>query len=242
MLPFLIAAVSSVTSPSYANAEDTPAAPANYSFETRNRNKNKNALVRDDIWYFSGQIPPRKIDLDNLPAGPKWNAWGTCAESASGNSCTYVSYKQKIPAYSNNAFIISLGAKEYADLGKKLSEISSQSQITDSQIINLLEFVNPGEAKTSPSPIVDAQLKMILLSTAFLTSPNYSGPPFELLIARYYVNELNFSTKEIAAALREKDIARAHAAWDYGRDSWNSYFTIVNKAIVPKVGDKFTQL
>ncbi len=43
----------------------------NYAFESRNRNKNKNALIRDDIWYFSGQTPPRMIDLRNLPEGPK---------------------------------------------------------------------------------------------------------------------------------------------------------------------------
>lgn len=170
----------------------------------------------------------------------KWNAWGTCAESASGNSCTYVSLKQKIPAYSNYAFLISLGAKEFTDLGVKIQELSSQSQITDNQIISLLEYVKPGEAKMAPSPAVDAQLKMVLFSTAVLTSPNYTGPPFELLIARFYINELNFATNEIATALRAKDITRARAAWEYGRDSWNSYFTIVNKAIVSKVGDQFT--
>jgi hypothetical protein len=27
--------------------------------------------------------------------------------------------------------------------------------------------------------------------------------------------------------------------WEYGRDSWNSYFQIVNQHITPKVGDPF---
>ena len=210
-----------------------------YAYESRNRNKNKDALIRDDIWYFSGQTPPRRIDLGNLPEGPKWNAWGICSNDAGGNSCTYVSLKQKIPAYSNYAFSISLGAKEFTDLGRKLSQLSSDT-IGDGQVSALLQFISSGEPKVSPSPAVDAQLKMVLLSAALLTSPNYTGPPFELLIARFYINEIHFATKEISNALQEKDIERAIGAWEFGRDSWNSYFTIVNKAIVPKVGDKFS--
>ena len=234
---FASAALASlVSSPCIANAED---GTYTYSFESRNRNKNKNALIRDDIWYYSGQIPPRKIDLSNLPDGPKWNAWGTCADSAAGNSCTYVSFKQKIPAYSKYAFLISLGAREYVDLGSNLKKLQSRSEIADSDVASLLQYVNPVEATGMPSPIVDSQLKMVLFSTSVLTSPNYTGPPFELLIARFYINELNFATKEIAVALQERDISRANAAWEYGRDSWNSYYSIVNKAIVPKVGDKF---
>ena len=186
--------------------------------------------------YFSGQIPPRNIDLRNLPGGPKWNAWGTCSNDSSGNSCTYVSLKQRIPAYSNYAFSISLGAREFKDLGGKLRTLSSESSLNDEHVLDLLQYVSP------PSPPVDAQLKMILFAGGVLTSPNYSGPPFELLIARFYVNELNFSTKEITNALQAKDVERAIAAWEFGRDSWNSYFTIVNKAIVPKVGDKFSMI
>ena len=75
-----------------------------------------------------------------------------------------------------------------------------------------------------------------------LTSPNYSGPPMEMLVARFYVNELGFATQELSRALADRDIGRAKAAWQFGKDSWNSYLTIVNPAIVPKVGDKFELL
>lgn len=212
-----------------------------YAYENRNRNKNKDALIRDDVWYFSGQQPPRSIDVTNLPPGPKWNAWGTCStDSSTGNSCTYVSLKQKIPAYSNYAFTISLGSKEYSELGSKLQSLSSSNaNISDSQIVELLQYLQTSENKSTPSPAIDAQLKMVLFATAVLTSPNYTGPPFELLIARFYINELNFSTKEIINAIQSKDLERAVGAWEFGKDSWNSYFTIVNKAILPKVGDKF---
>ena len=102
-------------------------------------------------------------------------------------------------------------------------------------------FVDPGNSteKKGPSPVLDALLKMVLMATGMLSSPNYTGPPFELLIARFYVNELAFSTREITAAMRERNASRAYAAWEFGRDSFNSYLSVINRAIVPKVGDKF---
>lgn len=33
--------------------------------------------------------------------------------------------------------------------------------------------------------------------------------------------------------------ARARAAWRLGVAAWRSYFTVVNRAIVPKVGEPF---
>lgn len=169
--------------------------------------------------------------------GPKYNAWGSCAtDSSTGNSCTYVSLKQKIPAYSKYAFTISLGAKDFIALGNDLRSTSQPSTAS------LLEYVEMGvDAKYLP-PARDALLKMVLLATSLLTSPNYTGPPFELLIARYYINEVSFSMKEIADAVRVNDMKRAIAAWEFGADSWNSYFTILNNAIVPKVGDKFAMI
>ena len=35
------------------------------------------------------------------------------------------------------------------------------------------------------------------------------------------------------------DSERAAQAWALCRDSWNSFLVLVNRAIVPKVGDKF---
>lgn len=110
---------------------------------------------------------------------------------------------------------------------------------SNEQIESILGYLKMGDDKKYLPPAPDALLKMVLLATALLTSPNYTGPPFELLIARYYINEVAFSMKEIANAVRAKDITRAQSAWDFGADSWNSYFTIINNAIVPKVGEKF---
>ena len=89
-------------------------------------------------------------------------------------------------------------------------------------------------------PAVDALLKMILLASAVLTTPNYTGLSRELLVARFYVNEAHFATGELRKAIAERDTTRALEAWNFGRDSWNSYFNVINPAVVPKVGDKFT--
>jgi hypothetical protein len=80
---------------------------------------------------------------------------------------------------------------------------------------------------------------MLLFATSMLTSPNSSGPSIEYLVARFYVNELAFATRELSKAVANHDIERATAAWQFGKDSMNSYLTIINRAIVPKVGDKF---
>ena len=201
-----------------------------FAYKKRNRKRNKDAMIREDYWYMSGSQPPRKLeglqaDFDN----PKWNAWGTCTESAAGISCTYVSLNQRVPAYSKYAFNVRLGIKEFGELGQELESGGWN------KAIELLEDTPTG----MPGPICDSLLKAILLATGLLASPNYSGPPKELLVARFYVNEVGFSIGELKAAIAAKDSKRAKAAWQFGCDSWNSYVTIVNRSIVPKVGDKF---
>ncbi len=172
--------------------------------------------------------------------GPKYNAWGSCVtDSSTGNSCTYVSLKQRIPAYSQYSFSISIGARDFKELGLKIKALPSDASLQRDDIISLLQYIEATQDEKYLPPAPDALLKMVLMATAMLTSPNYTGPPFELLIARYYINETAFSLREIADALKRNDIVRAKAAWDFGADSWNSYFTIVNNAIVPKVGEKF---
>jgi hypothetical protein len=56
-------------------------------------------------------------------------------------------------------------------------------------------------------------------------------------VARFYVNEADFATKEISRAIQERNVNRALNAWEFGKDSWNSYLNIVNRNIVPKVGE-----
>lgn len=200
------------------------------AYEARNRNGNKNALIREDYWYMIGKLPPRRL-ASLEPDSPKWNVWGSCETDSGGNPCTYVPLKQRIPAYSKYAFNIALGAKEYQQVGK----ILQQAKKDDNVLSSAATLVDLNQSP--PPPAVDALLKMVLFASAMLTTPNYSGPPRDLLVARFYVNEASFATTEVAKAIGEKDINRALNAWEFGKDSWNSYLNIVNRGIVPKVGD-----
>lgn len=93
------------------------------------------------------------------------------------------------------------------------------------------------QTESPPPPAVDALLKMALFASGILKTPNFSGVQRDLLVARFYVNEADFATKEISRAIQERNVNRALNAWEFGKDSWNSYLNIVNRKIVPKVGE-----
>ena len=210
---------------------------ATFKYEKRDRNKNKDALIREDYWYFSGKNPPRRLNIDAFPSDdPTWNAWGECTKSDStGNSCVYVSLKQRQPAYGKYAFSIALGASEFQQLG----QILRKGRLSDQEWNAAARIVDAGYEQRMPAPTVDALLKMALFATQMLTSPNFSGPSRELLVSRYYINETAFATKELAQAIEQRDLDMAMGFWEFGKDSWNSYISIVNRSISPKVGDKF---
>jgi hypothetical protein len=198
----LTVASSAIFIPSTLAAAQEESTTAAYDYENRDRNKNKDALIREDYWYFSGKKPPRRLDIDAFPANdPTWNAWGECTKSeVSGNSCVYVSLKQRIPAYGKYAYSISYGANDFAKLGKILKSSSGPNWNEAAQL------VVPGLDTRMPSPSVDALLKMALFATQMLTSPNYTGPSRELLVSRYYImsvhlrseNWQKLSTREIS--------------------------------------------
>jgi hypothetical protein len=208
-------------------------------YENRDRRSNKDAVIREDYYWMMGKTPPRSLKGALRMDDPQWNAFGSCETTESGassNSCTYVSLKQRIPAYSKYGFNIGLAAKEYKLLGMALQDAartnSEQSWASAASYVTTLP-------QSPPPPPVDAMLKMVLFASAMLTSPNFNGPSRELLVTRFYTNEASYALKEISAAIEARDGERAMAAWDFGKDSWNSYFQLVNGRISSKVGDKF---
>lgn len=221
------AAASFPLSPALATEDEAEA----IDYRTRSRKGNKNAIIRDDYWFISGKTPPRLLAGPIKGDDPQFNAFGSCTtDGENNNSCTYVSLKQRSAAYNKYASSIAAGAQQFGTL-QALLQSSSWSQAE-----TLLRTPNAAP----PPPPVDAELKMVLLATALLTSPNFPLPSTELLVARYYVNEVHFSHQEILAAIEERDQRRALAAWEYGKDAWNSYFASIDRQIVvEKVGDKF---
>jgi hypothetical protein len=216
-----------------------------FVFEKRDRQNNKDAVIRDDYWYTTGRTPPRKLEVSLVLDDPQWNSFGSCETSGANggatNSCTYVSLKQRIPAYTKYGFAISDGAREYKKLGLLLEQVVATNN-DDGGIWQEAAPFLVYEERTIPPAIIDAELKMILFATAMLTSPNFPTPGRELLVARFYVNELHFANQEIAMAIHTRDSQRAIEAWKFGRDSWNSYFKVVNKAITAKVGEPLVKI
>ena len=218
-----------------------------YAFETRDRKGNKDAVIREDYWYMTGKLPPRLLTNSLQKADdPQWNAFGSCTTSENGsNSCTYVSLNLRIPAYSKYGSSIAYGAREYQQLGKLLQQLASSPQNNGLRQEALAMVQSTGS--TTPPAVVDAEVKLVLLATALTTSPNFPQPGKELLVARFYANEVRYAHRTIAQALSSSssannDMNLAWQAWLFGKDSWNSYFQVVNRSISPKVGDKFVPI
>ena len=89
------------------------------------------------------------------------------------------------------------------------------------------------------APARDVLLKAALLNSQLLVSPNNLREVRELSLANFYVNEVDHALDLLAAAAARQDRAAALFAWEFGRDSWNSWMQVVNRAIVAKVGDPF---
>jgi hypothetical protein len=226
-------------------AEDDVSVPI-YSYESRDRKGNQQAVIRDDYWYVTGKLPPRLLQSPLKGDDPQWNAFGSCttSESTGTNSCTYVSLNQRRSAYSKYASSIAYGATEYDKLGSILQSIqkSVPASQNSQQLWQNAEALLKQDESTPPPAVIDAELKMVLFATGMLTSPNFSGPSRELLVARFYANEVRFAHREILEAVRERNIDRAIGAWEFGRDSWNSYFQSVARSIVSKVGEAFVAI
>lgn len=191
-----------------------------------------NLHVHHSYAYRSG---PLRAD------NPEFNAFGSCESTAGGgNSCTYVSLKQRAPAYSKYASTIDYGAREYQKLGKLLESLS-RNPTDEARWQEAASYVVT-EAQSLPPGIIDAELKMVLFATAMTTSPNFPGPSKELLVARFYVNEANHARKCLSSAIAKQDIVACLQAWSFGKDSWNSFFQVVNRSIVPKVGEPFVPI
>ena len=224
-----------------ASLQPALAADETLAFENRDRKSNKGAVIREDYWYMMGSTPPRLLEGPLKGDDPKWNAFGSCSSSESGgNSCTYVSLNQRIPAYSKYGFSISYGGKEYEKLGQVLSDLTKRPDSSD--LWNTAASYIVTEPGSVPPAIVDAELKAILLATALMTSPNFPIPSKQLLVARFYVNEAHYAAQQMQAAIADRNLKRAVEAYKFGKDSWNSYYQVVNTSISPKVGDKFTAI
>jgi hypothetical protein len=122
--------------------------------------------------------------------------------------------------------------KKYGERVKKgLQEIQSLGQLVQS-----------GDFANVTDPAVDTDLyalrPMGLLANGFMASEN-TGTTNELLLARWYINEIYLHIGDICTAKTEQDAMKSYTA---ARKAVNSYLTMVNRVITPKVGDQFDLL
>jgi len=83
---------------------------------------------------------------------------------------------------------------------------------------------------------------MGLFANSVLQSENDSSTTTVNLLARHLINELYFSLDDISIAAEAGDKQAAKVAWRRGRDYVNAYLSIVNEAIISKVGDRFVEI
>jgi hypothetical protein len=74
-----------------------------------------------------------------------------------------------------------------------------------------------------------------LLANGFLASEN-TGATNELLLARWYVNEVYLRIGDIQNASSIDEAAQAHLA---AKKAMNSFLSMINRVITSKVGNKF---
>ena len=105
--------------------------------------------------------------------------------------------------------------------------------------IKALDRINPNEVADSTAADVYGLRPMGLLANNMLASEN-SGATNELFLARWYINEVYLLISDIRNADNSPEVARTLAS--SARKATNSYLTMMNRVITPKVGDKFEYL
>ncbi len=77
-----------------------------------------------------------------------------------------------------------------------------------------------------------------LLANNFLASEN-TGTTNELMLARWYINEMYLRIGDYRNALEKGDGKEAKSCYGYLVKATNSYLTLLNRSITSKVGDPF---
>lgn len=105
------------------------------------------------------------------------------------------------------------------------------------------ELVKIGTA-TSSADIPEAtdpiyQLRALgLLANSFLATEN-TGATNELMLARWYINEVHLRIGDMKTALDKGDFNEAKACHGFVKKAMNSYLTLMNRVITSKVGNPF---
>jgi hypothetical protein len=118
-----------------------------------------------------------------------------------------------------------------------LKKYGSRVKIATDQIAKIGSADSAKEIPEASDPIY--QLRALgLLANAFLASEN-TGTTNELMLARWYINEVYLRIGDMRTALEKGDKIEAKSCHDYAKKALNSYLSLMNRVITSKVGEQF---
>mmetsp|Transcript_43854 Transcript_43854/g.92231 ORF Transcript_43854/g.92231 Transcript_43854/m.92231 type:complete len:309 (+) Transcript_43854:258-1184(+) len=129
-----------------------------------------------------------------------------------------------------------LSQQRYDALKKYGSRVKSSMEIIEK--IGNVESLSDVPERTDPM----YQLRALgLLANSFLASEN-TGTTNELMLARWYVNEIYLRIGDYRDALSRGDTNEAKSCYTYLIKAMNSYLSLLNRSITSKVGDQFSYI
>lgn len=133
-----------------------------------------------------------------------------------------------------------LSQQRYDTLKKYGDRVTAGIKVIDG-LQDTIKSSTSGDYKatvTDPSASEYALRPFGLMANGFLGSEN-TGTTNELLLSRWYINEIYLAIGDIQSASNEKDALKSHMS---AKKAVNSYLAMINRVITSKVGDKFEYL
>ena len=124
--------------------------------------------------------------------------------------------------------------QRYDALQKYGSRVAAGLQAVAVDLVQPIQSGHYADIAPADSPIY-ALRALGLLANNMIASEN-TGTTNELLLARWYVNELYLAIGDIKAAASFEEAKKAHKS---AVKAANSYLNMMNRVISPKVGDPF---
>ena len=118
-----------------------------------------------------------------------------------------------------------------------LKKYGSRVKIAIDEISKIGRVDSATDIPEATDPIY--QLRALgLLANVFLASDN-TGTTNELMLARWYINEVYLRIGDLRIALDKGDKSEAKLCHHYAKKAMNSYLSLMNRVITSKVGEPF---
>jgi len=185
------------------------------------------SIVDREVSIFYGNkeaSPSRRIDNSNvLFSQDNYFKFGAAAQWIEPGS---TDFPKQMP------FVLS--QQRYDGLKKYRSKVD----IAKSSLLKLGSVSSADDVPLSDDPSYQLRA-MGLLANSFLASEN-TGVSNELMLARWYINEIYLRIGDYRRALASGDREDAKFSYQCMIKAMNSYLTLLNRSITSKVGDPFT--